>query len=192
VNKIEALRILLEPLKDHRIVVCNGMIGREVYSVADRPNQFYMIGSMGIAASIALGLAHCAQKERIAVFEGDGNTLMGLGNVAQIGAEKPEYFVHICLDNNAHASTGGQRTISSRVPLEEIARGAGYRWTKRATDPEQLKNGISEALAARGPAFLLVEVEPGTIKGVPRVEIEPAEIASRFRSNVTGGQSRTA
>lgn len=187
IAKLDALRVLVEGLSDHKLVICNGMIGREIYSLGDAPSRFYMIGSMGIAAPIALGLAHSAPHQKIAVFEGDGNTLMGLGNLAQIGALRPKNLLHICVDNGAHASTGGQKTLSDRVELEKIALASGYQKVWRADTLETLKSALQEATTTQGPTFLLVKVTPGTLAGVPRVEVSPPEIASRFRDSVLQG-----
>jgi thiamine pyrophosphate-dependent acetolactate synthase large subunit-like protein len=182
-KKMEALPIVLEALTDHLIVVCNGMIGREVFAVKDRPEQFYMIGSMGIAPSIALGLAHCTPNKKVAVIEGDGNTLMGMGNLAQVAADQPKNLIHICLDNGAHASTGNQTTISPKIPLEKVALAAGYRRAMRAESLDELKRAMKELVGTEGPVFLLATVEPGTVAGIPRIDIEPPALTERMRAS---------
>jgi thiamine pyrophosphate-dependent acetolactate synthase large subunit-like protein len=125
-TKLDALRRILSAFDGYLVVCCNGMIGREVHLLGDRPDRFYMIGSMGLAPAVGLGLALAQPARGVLVLDGDGNLLMGLGNLAQIAAERPGNLVHVCLDNHVHASTGGQRTIADGVPLEAIARGAGY------------------------------------------------------------------
>jgi thiamine pyrophosphate-dependent acetolactate synthase large subunit-like protein len=187
-KKMEALPIILEELNEHLIVVCNGMIGREVFSIRDRPEQFYMIGSMGIASSIALGLAHSAPGRKVACIEGDGNTLMGLGNLAQIAADAPKSFLHLCLDNGAHASTGDQRTISPKIPLEKVAVAAGYRGSARATTLGELRDRLRDLVRSDGPSFLLATVEPGTVPGIKRIDIDPPELALRMQRTVRGSQ----
>lgn len=181
-KKMEALPIVLEALRDHLVVVCNGMIGREVFAVKDRPEQFYMIGSMGIAPSIALGLAHCRPDRQVAVIEGDGNTLMGFGNLAQVAADQPKNFFHVCLDNGAHASTGNQTTISPKIPLEKVAAAAGYRRAMRADSLDELRRAMKELAGTEGPVFLLATVESGTVAGIPRIDIEPPKITERMQN----------
>jgi thiamine pyrophosphate-dependent acetolactate synthase large subunit-like protein len=183
--KLEALPIVLEALADHLIVVCNGMIGREVFSVRDRPEHFYMIGSMGIAPAIALGLAHTRPDKKVAVIEGDGNTLMGFGNLAQVAADQPKNLVHICLDNGAHASTGSQKTISPKIPIEKVALAAGYRRSFRAESADELRRAMKELVGSEGPSFLLATVEPGTVAGIARIDIEPPALTERMRTRAT-------
>ena len=186
-NKLDALRPILKALSDHLVIACNGMIGREVHAVEgpERPDRFYMIGSMGIGSAIALGVARSRPEKKVAMIDGDGNVLMGMGNLAQIASEAPTNLVHVCLDNGVHASTGGQRTIAKQIPLEKMAAGAGYPTALRATTEAELESALAALADAPKPAFLLVVVEPGTVAGIPRVEIEPPDIARRFRKAAT-------
>src|SRR5262249_27354263 len=162
---------------DALVIACNGMIGRELFTHRDAPSQFYMIGSMGLAASIGLGLALVQPERRVVVLDGDGNVLMGMGALASVAAAAPENFYHVVFDHAAHGSTGDQRTVSDRVPLDAIARAAGYRRTERVSRPDAstLGDAIARLFEAEGPAMLLVEVERGNQPGIGRVEPSPPE-----------------
>jgi len=170
-------------------IACNGMIGRELYAHRDLPSQFYMIGSMGLAASIGLGLALAQPSRPVVVLDGDGNVLMGLGGLAGIAAAAPENLYHIVFDNAAHGSTGDQRTISDRVPLEDVALSAGYRRAQRIAAEHEIDGAMAELFAAPGPAMLLIEVERGNQPGVGRVEVAPPDLTTRFRL-ACGGRPR--
>jgi thiamine pyrophosphate-dependent acetolactate synthase large subunit-like protein len=184
----EAVKRVLDLLPEEVVVIgANGHVSRQVYALRDQPTTFYMIGSMGLASSIALGIALARAETRLAVLDGDGNVLMNLGGLASAGARRPRNFFHVCFDNHAHASTGGQRTISDRVPLEEVARAAGYVWAARAKDPDALERLVREAQMQEGPAFLLAEIEPGGLPPeTPRVGIPPPEMARRVRAAIEG------
>jgi sulfopyruvate decarboxylase subunit beta len=165
---------------DDLLVCCNGMIGRELYTVQDRPSNFYMIGSMGLGLSIGLGLALARPARRVFVLDGDGNVLMGMNALASAGSERPENLYHVVLDNQAHASTGGQRTVSNVVPLEAVATSVGYRSARRADTAAAFEALLREAVASPGPAMVLGVVEGGTIKGIGRVKETPPELTARF------------
>ena len=167
-------------------VACNGMIGRELYTRADSASRFYMIGSMGLASSIGLGLALVRPANAIVVFDGDGNVLMNLGTLASVAAAGVANFYHIVFDNAAHGSTGDQQTVSDRVPIDEVARAAGYRTTARVRSGAELDAALSTLFADPGPAMLLVEVERGNVPDIKRVELEPREITDRFRREACG------
>lgn len=166
------------------VVACNGMISRELYTHADSDTRFYMLGSMGLASSIGLGLALTQRSKTVVVFDGDGNVLMNMGALGSVAAAEAANFYHVVFDNAAHGSTGDQRTIANKVPLEEVARAAGYRRTLRVRDPERLDAALATFFVEPGPAMLLVEVERGNQPGIKRVEIEPPELAARFRRAV--------
>jgi thiamine pyrophosphate-dependent acetolactate synthase large subunit-like protein len=181
-TRAEAVAIVADRIgADDLMVVCNGMIGRELYAHRDRPSQFYMIGSMGLASSIGLGLALAQPARRVVVFDGDGNVLMGMGALASVAAAGPKNLYHVVFDNHAHGSTGGQRTISDRVPLEAVARASGYRRADRESEAGRLVEAVDTMLGGEGPAMLLVEVEAGDQPGIGRVEPAPAELTRRFR-----------
>jgi thiamine pyrophosphate-dependent acetolactate synthase large subunit-like protein len=183
VTRAEAVAIVANRIgPDGLTIVCNGMIGRELYTHSDRPSQFYMIGSMGLASSIGFGLALVQPSRRIIVFDGDGNVLMGMGALASIGAAAPRNLYHVVFDNHAHGSTGGQRTVSDRVALESVARAAGYVRAERVSDAARIEEALDALLAGDGPAMLLVEVEAGNQPGIGRVEPSPAELTKRFRA----------
>ena len=183
-RRVEAARIVTEAVGDERLLVsCNGMIGREVFTACDRPSTFYMIGSMGLALSIGLGVAQCRPDKSVVVLDGDGNVLMGAGVLASAGASGCTNLHHIVLDNEAHGSTGDQATISNKVRLEEIAKASGYASAERV-DADALADTLPAFFDRPGPAMLLVKVEKGNLKGIARVSHTPPEITHRFSKAV--------
>jgi thiamine pyrophosphate-dependent acetolactate synthase large subunit-like protein len=175
---------------DALVVCANGHVGREAHRARDQKGNFYMIGSMGMAPSIALGLAIAKPDRTIVVLDGDGNVLMSMGTLARVAATKPKKFIHVCLDNAEYGSTGGQRTISADVKLEEVARGAGYQRAVRVRSLDELGGAIELALAAPGASFILSEVAGGEPRDLaPRVVHEPPAIARRVREAATGLKS---
>jgi thiamine pyrophosphate-dependent acetolactate synthase large subunit-like protein len=169
---------------DFLVVACNGMISRELFAHADAPTRFYMIGSMGLAASIGLGLALVQPDRTVVVFDGDGNVLMNMGALGTIGAAAPANFFHVVFDNASHGSTGGQPTVSDRVALEKVAAASGYRRALRIAAGQPLDDALETFFRDRGPAMLLVEVERGNQAGITRVEPSPIELTARFRAAI--------
>jgi thiamine pyrophosphate-dependent acetolactate synthase large subunit-like protein len=139
-----------------------------------------MIGSMGLASSIGLGLAISLSNAQIVVIEGDGNVLMNMGSMATIGHFTPQNLIQVVLDNECHDSTGGQPTVSNSAKLDEVARASGYRVAARVTTEAELGKVLRQSLR-KGPAFILVKVEKGSVKGIARVSHSPEEIRARFQ-----------
>jgi len=52
VKLAEALSVVIPLLRDEMVVHANGFISRESFNIQDRLENFYMIGSMGLASSM--------------------------------------------------------------------------------------------------------------------------------------------
>lgn len=182
-KRYEAIDVIIQSLNGSELVISStGMISRELFTIKDAPQNFYMVGSMGLASSIGLGLALSLPEKQIVIIEGDGSILMNMGSMATIGHFAPKNLIHIVLDNEAHDSTGGQATVSNIVKLEEVAHAADYRLTQRVDSEQELREAVRES-SQQGPAFFLIKVEKGSIEGVGRVSYSPEEIKSRFQKS---------
>lgn len=187
-KRAEAVEALVQCLAaDDLVVCCNGMTGRELWTYGERPENFYMIGSMGLGLSISMGVALNHPSRRVISLDGDGNVLMGLSALATAGTESLGNLLHVVVDNGVHGSTGGQRTISRKVNLEEIALAAGYKSACRVDTLDALRDALRKLTTASeppGPAMVLAVVEPGNVDGIGRVALSPPELAARFAQAV--------
>ena len=163
------------------LIASAGFNGRELYALDDRPNQLYMVGSMGCTASLGLGLSLVRPDKKIIVIDGDGATLMRMGNMATVGAYAGENYYHLLLDNHVHESTGGQATVSSSIDFAAVAAACGYRNIFSAT--EGILH-IDDFLGARAPAFMHMETSRGVPDGLPRPSVRPADVARRLMKHL--------
>ena len=129
------------PLQGSVLIATTGYTGRELYALADQPNQLYVVGSMGCASSLGLGLALVRPDLQVVVADGDGAALMRLGNFATVGAYAGDNFAHVLLDNGQHESTGGQSTVSHVVDFAALAAACGYRQAHNCVHPVRLEPG---------------------------------------------------
>lgn len=166
------------------LVATTGFTGRELYALGDTANQLYMVGSMGCAVSVALGLAIARPDQRVIAIDGDGAALMRLGALTTVGAERPPNLVHLLLDNARHESTGGQATVSSTVDFCAIAAGAGYPSVGAIAEPAALQAALADTTP--GLRFLHVPILPGVPAGLPRPATTPEQVAERFRAWLAG------
>jgi len=176
----EAFQELLPLLKDEPVVHANGYICRESFQLQDRPGNFYMIGSMGLASAIGLGVALVRPDKKVIIFDGDGNVLMSMGTLAMIGATAPKNLVHVVFDNQVYESTGSQRSLSGSVPLEQVAKSSGYKVALKVAKKEEIKPAFLKLMAGDGPGFLLIKVAPDFDPQTGRVTHTPQEIKARF------------
>lgn len=125
-------RILKGLPRNAVIVSTTGMISREVYETRIRlgmghERDFLTVGSMGHASQIALGIAKAQPKRAVVCLDGDGASIMQMGNMAIVGQSGCKNLTHIVLNNAAHDSVGGQPTVGGKIDLKRIARSCGYR-----------------------------------------------------------------
>jgi len=187
ISRFEALRAAVSALTSEPVVHANGYVCRESFAVKDRIENFYMIGSMGMASAIGLGVALAAPSRPTVVFDGDGNLLMSLGILPMIGGgpvmgrARPGNLVHVVFDNALYGSTGGQASPSRTVGLHHIARAAGYERATAVAGADELHAAVATAVAGGGPSFILARVT-GEEQPAPRIPYSPEEIRDRFRS----------
>ncbi len=181
-KRIEALERILATIPDTvAVIATTGKCGRELFTLSDREQHLYQVGSMGGASAMGLGLALTAPGP-VLVLDGDGAALMKMGNMATIGAQAPGNLVHMILDNGVHDSTGGQATVSSGVDFARIAIACGYRSSVLADNLDGLETALGQALKSSGPHMIHVKIKPGSIHSLGRPTISPARVAQRFKN----------
>ncbi|MEM7532296.1 MAG: thiamine pyrophosphate-dependent enzyme [Chloroflexota bacterium] len=181
-NRIDAMRIILDHLPNEPVIANCGATSRELASIHRSAQHLYILDSMGIASSVGLGLALALAEsaaKRVVVLEGDGALLMNLTSLASIAYHQPHKLLLVVLDNESYASTGGQATYTQRVNLGDMAEAAGLA-TLRATDEVELEATLSQLDDIDGPVFLHVKIAAGNAPDIPLLLEDPAVIAHEF------------
>jgi thiamine pyrophosphate-dependent acetolactate synthase large subunit-like protein len=179
-----ALGALLEPVPAHETVVfANGFLSREGWALRPGAPDFPMIGSMGLAPSIALGLAVQAPGRPVMVVDGDGNLLMGMSALPAIGALGEEIsLIHAVLDDASYASTGSQPTISARVDFPAQALACGYASAWAPTTEEGITSTVRRCRELPGAHLIHIRMQTKGQPPAARVEATPLEITARVRA----------
>ena len=178
----EAISAVVEKIGNQHIISANGFISRDLFEVCDKNSNFYMIGSMGLASSIGLGVALKNTKKKIFVFDGDGNILMNLGSLTTIGMTEPKNLVHVIFDNSSHESTGGQPTATNKIQLSKIAKSTNYKVFQVKTK-NQLAKIFQKIKLIPGPIMIIVKIEKSRVVS-KRINIEPIKIKNRFMNSL--------
>jgi phosphonopyruvate decarboxylase len=170
---------------DAAIVSTTGHISRELYqyrintNIEDIKKDFKVVGSMGHANMIALGTAQNTNKE-IYCFDGDGASIMHLGNMAIIGQKAPKNYKHIIFNNGAHVSVGGQSTVGHQIDLSLIAKACGYKSIFKVSTLKELKTAWEQFKHLDGPILLEVLTNIQAESDLPRPEKCPNESKEMF------------
>jgi len=181
-KRFDVIKKIVEILEDE-FIICNiGIPSKELYHLKDRAKNFYMMGSMGLASSIALGLAISQPEKKVWCIEGDGSLLMNLGTLSTIANINPTNLTLIVIDNESYGSTGNQLTYTSKnTKLDIIAEGAGFKSVMKIIKEENIQN-IMMSLG-EGCHFVLIKAEAGNAE-VDNIPLLPKQIKSRFMKSI--------
>jgi sulfopyruvate decarboxylase subunit beta len=171
------------PLIEDQFVVCNiGLPSQELYQLSDQPTNFYMLGTMGLASSIGLGLA-LVQKKKILAIDGDGSILTNLGTLSTIANNVANNFILLIIDNGSYGSTGDQLTYAGKkTSLKEIAVACGCENVLEC-QAEETAGVLKSALKNDKMTIIVSKCESGNVK-VPVVELDPVIIRHRFMTKL--------
>jgi thiamine pyrophosphate-dependent acetolactate synthase large subunit-like protein len=183
-NRADLTRRLVARLKNEEAVI--GGIGHtnfDLWAAGQRPQNFYMLGSMGLAPSIALGVALAQPDRKVFCLEGDGSLLMHLGSLATIALMAPRNLALVIIDNGIYQITGGQKTHTSHgTDLVAIAAGAGLDQAEWARDEAHFEDWVDRALAGDGPWLIGVRTDNAPPAGV--TDRDPVRIRERFMAGL--------
>lgn len=188
----EIIRAALPSLSPEDAVVgTTGYTSREIFehreaAQQDHSRDFLTVGSMGHASAIALGVARAQPTRRVVCLDGDGSTLMHMGNMATVAMSGCSNFKHVVVNNAAHDSVGAQPSGMENVDVVGLANALGYRWAAQATSADEFAGKFAELLEASGPALLEVRSRPGARKDLGRPTTSPGENKEAFMSFLRG------
>lgn len=179
-NRFEVTSRLIAKLEHEEAVI--GGIGNtnfDLWAAGHRPQNFYMLGSMGLAFPIALGVALAQPDRRVFALEGDGSLLMQLGALSTIAMLKPKNLIMIVMDNGIYQITGAQPTPAASVAdIVGIATASGLVRSSWAADEEDFERLVDEAMSAVEPSLIAVRIDDKP--GVGTTRRDPVQIRERF------------
>jgi thiamine pyrophosphate-dependent acetolactate synthase large subunit-like protein len=179
-NRFELTKRLVSQLNHDEAVI--GGIGNanfDLWASGQRPQNFYMLGSMGLAIPIALGVAIAQPRRHVVALEGDGSLLMQLGCLATVAERAPKNLTMVVWDNGIYQITGSQPTPgAATADLVAIARGAGIANSAWAADESDFDRLVASALKAGSPSLIVVRIDSKPAIGA--TDRDPVQIRERF------------
>jgi len=182
--RYQIIEKIMDQITDALVVCTIGHPCQELFKIKDRPGNFYMLGSMGMASSIGLGLAMASDK-KVVVLDGDSANVMNMGAFATMGFNTPGNLVHIIIDNEANGSTGFQPSFTARnVNLDQVAKACSIPNVTLVEEASDITPAVSKALAADEMHTLVIKAEIGLMPGVGIVPLGAVDIRDRFMKAV--------
>ena len=179
-SREEAIRAVVASMPDDAVIVSTtGMISRELFEYRTAMGQgherdFLTVGSMGHASMIALGIALQHPERKVYCFDGDGASIMHMGNMAIVGSKHPNNYVHVVFNNGAHDSVGGQPTVGHKIDLVGIAKAMHYDDAVCVVTSEQLRKALGD-VHTKGLQLIEVRVKKGNRKDLGRPTTTPLQ-----------------
>ena len=176
-----AIEVAVKCMQPNAVVVSTtGMISRELFEIREKRGEghqhdFLTVGSMGHASQIALGIALQQPNRPVYCFDGDGASIMHMGNMAITAQMQPKNYIHIIFNNGAHDSVGGQPTVGLQINLCAIAKAVGYKDAITADNTEQFEKAIKDAQQMEGPILIEARVRKGNRKDLGRPTTTPIQ-----------------
>ena len=173
----------IAPILRDQLVVCNiGIPSQELHAIDDQPTNFYMLGTMGLASSIGLGLA-LVQPKPVIVIDGDGSILTNMGTLPTIANNVADNYILLIIDNGSYGSTGDQPTYAGqKTSLAKVAEACGC---ERVVECRAQDTGaaIQDALDSGQMTIIVSKCESGNAK-MPVITMDPVVIRDRFMKAV--------
>jgi thiamine pyrophosphate-dependent acetolactate synthase large subunit-like protein len=184
-NRYDITKRMLTHLHlDEAVIGGIGYSNFDLWAASENPNcrrqqNFYMLGSMGLAVPIALGVAMAQPQRRTIALEGDGSILMQLGCLGTVAARAQKNLIVVILDNGAYQITGGQLALTGEcVDIVAMARGAGLTQSAWAADESAFEEMIERGLKEDGPWLIGCRIDNN--KPVDTTERDPSRIRDQF------------
>lgn len=179
-KRYDGIKEIISHVKNELIIANIGFPSRELYEIRDREKNFYMLGSMGLCSSIAMGLASAKKDKRVIAIDGDGSVLMNLGTLVTTYNQSPENLILIILDNGAYGSTGNQETYAKTTDILKIAKSIGY---KHAYEYEEINFEEILTNTYEEPIIIRFKIEAGNSKAAI-IPMTAEEIKNRFINSI--------
>jgi|SRR6266545_2292127 len=187
-DRLDLTKRLVAKLKrDEAVIGGIGNANFDLYAAGHRPQNFYMLGSMGLACPIAVGVAMAQPERGVIALEGDGSILMNLGCLATIANLKPRNLTVIILDNGLYQITGKQVAATAGVTdIVAVAKGAGIAASHWVRDEAHFETLIDRRFDDGGPVLLAVKINDKS--GATQPPRDPALVRSRFMKGLGTGR----
>ena len=185
INRLEATQHLVARTPQALVVAGPGNAKFDLAAVGDRPQNFYVWNSMGLAPSVGLGLALAQPQRKVIVLDGDGGTLMNPGALVTIARLAPANLLHLVWDNGQYQLTGGQLTATATVTnLADMGRGAGLRHVAEVTTMRDFESELEAWLSESGPWLVVAKIDDSPAPARPPKD--PVHIKLRFMETIAG------
>jgi sulfopyruvate decarboxylase subunit beta len=191
--RYECLELLAAGVTD-QLVVTSQSGQRIEWSHLSNHEGNLLVGMMGCALGVGMGLARALPHRKVVVLESDGSVLLSLFNLATLGNLQPKNLIVYIFDNGVYSGSriSYPTATSGNTDLEAMAKGAGIHGAATIRDIDDFKRRGLGALTREEPALFVCKVEESLIhREIPRPTTDLAENKYRFVRYVERTERKT-
>jgi len=174
---------LLAPRVTDQLVVTS-LSGQKIEWASLSPHEGnLLVGNMGNALAVGLGLALALPKRKVIVLESDGSVLLSLFNLPTLANMNPSNMLVFVFDNEIYSGSriSEPSATAGGTDLEQVARGAGIRNAVTVRDLLSFKRYMMTALDEDELHFVVCKIDQTVEhRKILRTNISPLENKFRF------------
>ena len=175
--RYECLELLAARISD-QLVVTSQSGQRIEWSHLSKHEGNLLIGMMGCAVGVGMGLALALPHRKVIVLDSDGSILLSLFNLTTIGNLQPKNLLVYVFDNGVYSGSriSYPTATSGNTDLAAMAKGAGIKDAMTIKEIEQFKKDGLTALDRNELGFFICKVEESLLhREIPRPTTDLAE-----------------
>ncbi len=179
-SRYGAIKLIMESIDPKTVLICQlGYPSREAFTIKDRDRNFYLLGALGSATLVGIGLAEARPDLNVMVLDGDGSYIFNPNQFFELAQAAPDNLTVVILDNGAWGSTGSQPTLSAAgLNLSALGVAAGTKKWRRVSRQRDLDKAL-----ATGEKRIHFLIQPGNAP-VPPIPLRAIEIKERFLNSI--------
>ena len=186
-SRFNAIKTIKKSLNDNDILISTtGKTSRELFLLQQKKiknsSDLFVVGGMGHASAIALGILNSCLNKRIVLLDGDGALLMHMGILSLLGKQNKNTFIHILLNNKVHDSVGGQPTSINNVDIKFLVKSMKYKFYKHLKTEISLFNYLKKIGHQRSSHFINIDINAGSVSSLPRPTEPPKKNFQHFQN----------
>lgn len=180
--RYDCLKLLAPRITDQLVVTSLSGQKIEWASLSQHPGNL-LVGTMGTALGVGIGLAIGLPRRKVIVLESDGSVLLSLFNLATLANLDPQNLIVLVFDNQVYSGTriSEPTATAGKADLAMIARGAGIEQATTVRDLETFEREMNAALDGNQLKFTVCKVEESIAhREITRTDLDPVENKYQF------------
>jgi len=180
--RYDCLKLLAPGITDQLVVTSLSGQKIEWASLSQHPGNL-LVGTMGTALGVGIGLAIGLPQRKVIVLESDGSMLLSLFNLPTLANLDPKNLQVFVFDNQVYSGTriSEPTATAGKTDLAMMARGAGIEHAVTVASLPEFQAEMEAGLNGEGLKFVVCKVEESVRhREILRTDLDPLENKYQF------------